>query len=99
MKTTLQVAREAAAVAGRQWMPIETAPKSTSTPTPYGHDVRAVYFLAYCPEEGARPESCICVCWWEPHLDGGRWQGEGDFALRPTHWQPLPPPPAEAGQP
>ena len=84
-----QVAAVVAAASG-QWRPIETAPKSTSTPTPFGHDVRGAYFLAYCPDEGSDPQACICVCWWEPHEKGGCWYGDGGFSLRPTHWMPLP---------
>jgi len=76
------------------WRPIATAPKSTTRPVPGGHDVRGAYFLGYCPDESATdPQSCICVCWWEPHmhgLDKGGWQGEGDYELRPIAWMPLP---------
>lgn len=78
-----------------EWQPIATAPKSTSIPCGEGHHVIGDYFLAYCPDESmSNPKANICICWWEPHLDGkGRWQGEGDYALRPTHWMPLPEPP------
>ena len=76
------------------WQPISTAPKSTSEPRAGGHQVRGVYFLAYCPDESVTdPQGCMCVCWWEPHMHGvgkGGWQGEGDYELRPTHWMPLP---------
>ena len=74
-----------------QWQPIETAPKSTSTPVRCGHIVKAVYLLGYCPEEGTfDPWSRMEVIWWEPHLDGGRWQSAADVPIRPTHWMPLP---------
>lgn len=77
-----------------EWQTIETAPKSTSEPTKGGGNiVRGIYLLTYCPDESFDPKSCICICWWEPHIDGGRWQGEGDYPLRPTHWMPLPEPP------
>jgi hypothetical protein len=79
------------------WQPIDTAPKSTSTPVPGGGaHVRGAYFLGYCPDESATdPVSCICICWWEPHIGKGKWWGEGDYELRPTHWMPLPDPPCE----
>lgn len=32
----------------------------------------------------------LMVIWWEPHLDGGRWQSAADVPIRPTHWMPLP---------
>lgn len=77
-----------------EWQPIVTAPKSTTTPCRGGHDVRGVYFLGYCPDESAHdPQSCICVCWWEPHMHGvnkGGWQGEADYELRPILWRPMP---------
>ena len=86
--------RAEALKAEREWRPIESAPKSTSKPVLGGMSVKAVYLLGYCPDESAvDPASCICVVWWEPHLDGGCWQGEGDIRMRPTHWQPLPPAP------
>ena len=79
------------------WQPIETAPKSKSTSWPGGgHHVVGEYFLAYCQDECmTNPKANICVCWWEPHMDGGkgRWQGDADYPLRPTHWMPLPEPP------
>jgi hypothetical protein len=89
------LAAEAQRLFGGRWEKIESAPKSTSVETVHGHMVTGKYFLAYCPEEGVTPDSCICVCWWEPHSDGGRWQGEADFPLKPTHWMPLPAPPAD----
>jgi hypothetical protein len=73
------------------WRPIETAPLSTSIPAPHGRVVRAVYLLGYLPDEAALdPQGCISLIWWEPHLDGGRWQSEADVPIRPTHWMPLP---------
>lgn len=75
----------------REWRPIETAPLSTTTPSPHGNVVRAVYLLGFCPDESALdPQGCIEVIWWEPHLDGGRWQSAADVPIRPTHWMPLP---------
>lgn len=76
---------------GVEWMPIETAPKSLAD----GSNVRGVYLLGYCPDESAiDPSSCICVVWWKPNIDGGVWYGEGGYAVRPTHWMPLPPAPS-----
>lgn len=78
------------------WQPIKTAPKSTTTPAPGGHHVRGVYLLGFCPEEGATPESCISVIWWEPHHHGenrGAWVSEAGFEVEPTKWTRLPAPP------
>lgn len=73
------------------WQPIETAPRSSSTPSPNGYVVHALYLLGFCPDESALdPQGCIEVIWWEPHLDGGRWQSAADVPIRPTHWMPLP---------
>ena len=84
----------------QRWKPIATAPRSTSRLTPAGVVVSPRYFLAFCPDMvsgTADPQAGICVCWWEPHIDGsGRWQGEGDFALNPTLWQRLPDAPGAA---
>ena len=77
----------------QRWKLIAKAPKSTSTPGKDGGTlVKAVYILAYCPDMvvASNPQSGICVAWWEPHINGGQWHGEGDFALRPTLWQQLP---------
>lgn len=87
----------AAAKAYRPWALIDTAPKSTTTPTPHGHDVKGIYLLGFCPEEGATPESCICIIWWEPHHHGdhkGAWVSDAGFEVEPTHWQYPPAPPA-----
>lgn len=46
----------------RGWQPMETAPLSTSTPTPHGPMVRAAYLLGFCPDESALdPQGCIEV--------------------------------------
>lgn len=74
-----------------RWQPIDTAPKSTHE----GEYVRGIYLLGYCPEEGIRPDACICVIWWEPLQNGGEWVNEAGASVRPTHWQPLPPAPEE----
>ena len=75
-----------------EWHPIETASKSTSKDVPGGKLVRGIYLLGFCPEEGASPESCIEVIWWEPNIDGGVWY-QGHHDVNPTHWMPLPEPP------
>jgi hypothetical protein len=86
-------------IAERWWRQMETAPKSTSEETPHGHLVHAVYLLGFCPEEGASPESCMNVIWWEPHYqkrrgkDHGAWVNELGNVVHPTGWMPLPPPP------
>ncbi len=84
--------RAAELISAMQWQPIETAPKSTSTDVPGGKHVEAVYLLGFCPEEGISPAGCIEVIWWEPNMDGGVWCASG-FAIKPTHWMPLPEPP------
>ena len=82
------------------WLPIKSAPKSTSQDTPAGKFVRGIYLLGYCPDEGASPDSCIEVIWWEPNEHGGRgaWYSGGTFEVRPTHWRPLPAAPTEDGR-
>lgn len=69
------------------WQPIETAPKT-------GKDLCAKPFLGWCLDDTAPGGGDIRVCWWEPHMDGGRWHGDRDLPEHPTHWQPLPAPPA-----
>lgn len=43
--------------------------------------------VRYAAHEAVRG---LMLIWWEPHLDGGRWQSEADVPIRPTHWMPLP---------
>ena len=76
----------------RKWHPIERAPKSTIV----NGCVRAIYILGYCPEQGANPESCISVVWWEPGENA--WWSDGEFPYHPTHWMPLPAPPVTKGE-
>lgn len=82
--------RQAIEECAPRWQPIDTAPKSTHE----GEYVRGIYLLGYCPEEGIRPDACICVIWWEPLQNGGEWVNEAGALVRPTHWMPLPEPPA-----
>lgn len=42
------------------------------------------------PVNVSRRRVTMSVIWWEPHLDGGRWQSAADVPIRPTHWMPLP---------
>jgi len=62
-----------------RWQPIETAPKDGTR------------FMAY--EEA--DEAKFYPCWWQE--DFGYWEGwqnVWDSEPNPTHWMPLPPPPA-----
>jgi hypothetical protein len=65
------------------WQPIETAPK----------DERAI--LVYCP---AKIVTIITAAFW--HRDYNRWQlaftglSKEPTVIEPTHWMPLPDPPA-----
>lgn len=45
--------------------------------------------LAYCKGD-------VCKVWWQTDfLDGSQyWQNEADSEPQPTHWMPLPEPPA-----
>lgn len=75
-----------AAVPADPWQPIETAPKSQALDD---GRIKAVYFLAFCPDSDATDlESCVCVCWWEPLMNKrrGQWYGEGMYPPHPTHW-------------
>lgn len=83
------------------WLPMESAPKSTSINTPHGIHVRGVYLLGFCPEEALDMSGCIAVIWWEPHLFGdnkGGWSADNG-EVEPTHWQLLPPPPLKSQPP
>lgn len=69
-----------------EWQDIETAPKD-------GRWILAVV-------SGFIPD----VVHWDGHY--GWWTGQDDFIegecdemWRPTHWQPLPPPPVKSGSP
>ncbi|MDA8449802.1 hypothetical protein M4R23_08910 [Acidovorax sp. GBBC 3332] len=80
---------------GDGWEPIQTAPKSRAD----GSDVHGIYLQGYVPDPDiCNLESCICVVWWEPLMNKGRglWYGEGGHEVMPTHWRPLPAPPAAA---
>jgi hypothetical protein len=77
------------------WMPIETAPKSTSTPTKLGHHVVGRFILGFIPEpEMSADDRChMAVIWWEPHQlgqDRGAWISDSCCEVKPTHWRELP---------
>lgn len=71
------------------WQPIETAPK----------DGR--FLLLFGPEGGVAPDGEYGVPWWCVANWGPTWNGLLDWSsgddqppLKPTHWMPLPEPPA-----
>lgn len=35
------------------------------------------------------------IAWWKSDFDGEYWQNEADSEPDPSHWRPLPPPPAQ----
>ncbi len=63
----------------QEWQPIETAPK----------DQAKIIAGAYIGRAW-----CVGVCWYSEHA--GQWLVQtGNFPdKQPTHWMPLPPPPA-----
>lgn len=69
------------------WQPIETAPKHTDQETD-----EDILFLGFVPH------SCggyMCVFYWNQRLE--QWQNNIDGGTdKPTHWMPLPAPPAGA---
>lgn len=75
---------------GREWMPIESAPKD-GTP-----------IHVYAPQEydpDFNPTSCIDGYWQDGEgFIGATWNGTQDVwmteVVAPTHWRPKPPPPA-----
>lgn len=81
------------------WLPIESAPKSVAD----GSRVEGIYLLGFIPDDSLVDLSAgIDVIWWEPLLPNnkgtrGKWCANrfGDVCeVLPTHWQPLPAPPA-----
>jgi hypothetical protein len=61
------------------WQPIETAPR----------DVSVIVYADDCVGEASRPDAT--GRWWWTNTD------EHDIGVReifPTHWMPMPPPPA-----
>jgi hypothetical protein len=70
------------------WQPIETAPKDivwASGATQYGVNILA----------GSVYSSEPYVCKWWQHGEASNWIGPGGWPVNPTHWMPLPKPPAK----
>lgn len=69
------------------WQPIETAPKDGSA------------FLGFLPHfAGYFADQRIQRCMWTG-WGGGCWECELEKGcIGPTHWMPLPPPPAASGR-
>lgn len=65
--------------AALQWQPIETAPRD-------GTEILAVYRSVHSDWYGV-------AMWAETKRGEGKWFW--DYAPRPSHWLPLPPPPAQ----
>ena len=60
------------------WLPIETAPKGGR-------------ILVWAPEIGR----CVASAGWNTDTpESIRWEVVNDICVNPTHWRPLPPPPA-----
>lgn len=81
------------------WRTIESAPKTDPV------NMRALPFLGWCPDKTATLGGDIRVIWWEPVMQRAdetspraRWYGDRDMEEQPTHWCPLPAPPAQAGE-
>lgn len=76
---------DAADARGREgWQPIETAPKD------------GTYILGYFPDAcDYLPQCGITAIKWIGSYAG--WGTRGVCGLSPTHWQPLPTPPAPGG--
>jgi hypothetical protein len=71
-----------------EWRPIETAPKTPDL------NSAAICFLGWCPDPEAPNGGDQRVIWWEPRLLRGTWWSDRDLPEGPTHWHPLPDPPA-----
>lgn len=71
-------AYEASADLVPRWQPIETAPK----------DTKVQVHLPYYPDE---PEVAM---FRDAHGDGYAWYRKDGTLIVPTHWQPIPEPPA-----
>ena len=64
----------------REWRPIETAPKDGKVVICMRADDRSLPWGAY----------------WRTYFDGSKgWSNESGDETRPTHWMPLPAPPAK----
>ena len=71
-----------------EWMPIESAPKAARGDRP-------IHLLGFAADPHGGDYHYYGVIQWAygdtdmNSVDGWFWS----FAIRPTHWQPLPPPP------
>ena len=90
-----QIAREGG------WRPIESAPKDDGVRDEWDDTIRGPKILVWLPDY-----SIPWVAWWKkPEHDEGFWESyysecmgsEAYAELKPTHWQPLPPPPTAHG--
>lgn len=73
-----------------EWQPIETAPKATKP-----EEVIALIGFVPDPTGEYAPETGVTIIWWEPLMNGGCWVDDcARENVTPTHWMPLPPPPA-----
>lgn len=84
MKAALASAPEAS---GEGWMPIESAPRDTMAIHDLDH-----YGPRLMMWEGGHQ---FIARWWERN-GRSNWIDDGGNARRPTHWQPLPPPPSNS---
>ena len=73
-----------------QWQPIETAPKDGTNIILFGEGKVTVGGWVSAEDQGAEPgeEYLIAAGWWSIDLADNN----------PTHWMPLPDPPAGGGE-
>lgn len=69
------------------WQPIETAPKDEKYRD--GSNAYSAHILVWYP--GAMAP--MRARWWQADSGINNFLADGGFALFPTHWMPLPPPP------
>jgi len=79
IRTEINTIIAALSTPGGEWKPIETAPK----------DATAILGFQATPGDH---ENRMAVCWRYGKPETPLWMGEG--GLMPTHWMPLPKPPA-----
>jgi hypothetical protein len=89
----VEESRDQFSATGDGWMPIETAPKATYPET----EIRILLW-------GPSFKNMTVIGWWRGTVSGGIWfnsEDEGGIGwgeCKPTHWRPLPAPPALAAQ-
>ena len=64
------------------WQPISTAPRDGTV------------ILLYWRQDG---DDMVQSGWWESGINDRCWYAADNERCRPTHWQPLAPPPREGG--